>query len=250
MQVLILAAGYGTRLYPLTKDTPKPLLPCNGKPIINYLLDKVKGFSGLRDITVITNDRFTKHFEQWKNAERKFPVPIRVVNDGTTTPENRLGAMGDINFVLQKNLVTEDLLVMGGDNLFDYALDGYVDFCQKVSPQATIGLYDIKDKDWAKSFGVVEVDSEKKIVSFEEKPKIPKSTLIAMCLYYIPKDSFNFISAYLKSAKSADTTGEYIRWLSQQTPVYGFKFDGKWYDIGSLEAYNEAQEDFKQMKGR
>ena len=245
MQVLILAAGYGTRLYPLTKNTPKPLLPCNHKPIINYLLDKVKNFSGLSEIIVITNDKFYVHFKDWAETLKGFPASIKVLNDGTTSPEDRLGAMGDIDFALKRNKVAEDLLVMGGDNLFNYSLDSYITFSKRNAPKATIGLYDIKETVLALNFGVVQLDHKKKIISFEEKPKTPKSTLIAMCLYYLSKDSLHSVSDYLRETKRSDTTGDYINWLSMRDTVYGFKFEGKWYDIGSIEAYEEAQQDFK-----
>ncbi len=245
MQVLILAAGYGTRLYPLTLNTPKPLLPCGKKPIINFLLDKVKDFRGLTRVVVITNDRFYKNFDDWAKENKSFKVPIVVLNDGTTTPEDRLGAIGDIDFTLKKYGLKEDLLVMGGDNLFDYSLNDYIVACGKNSPKATIGLYDLGDTESAKKFGVVQLDSTNKIISFEEKPAAPKSTLIGMCLYYLPKDSLAFISKYLKETKKSDTTGDYINWLSQHEGVYGFAFKGKWFDIGSIEAYNQAQKDFK-----
>ncbi len=250
MQVLILAAGYGTRLYPLTRNIPKPLLPCNNRPIINYLLDKVKDFKDLKEVIIVTNNRFAGHFEKWAQEQKKFPAPIRIVNDNTTSPEDRLGAMGDIRFVIKNAGVSDDLLVMGGDNLFDYSLTDFVRVSQAKRPSATIGLYDLKSKEKAKIFGVVSINGEKKITSFEEKPKEPKSTLIAMCLYYLPEKSFPFIERYLKNTKSADTTGDFISWLSQQEAVYGFSFEGRWYDIGSIEAYHEAQADFKLINER
>lgn len=245
MQVLILAAGYGTRLYPLTINTPKPLLPCGHKPIINFLLDKVKDFRGLSRVSVITNDRFCKNFEDWAKENKSFKAPIEILNDGTTSPEDRLGAIGDIDFTLKKYGLKEDLLVMGGDNLFDYGLNDYIAACQKNSPKATIGLYDLGDVESAKKFGVVQLDNKGKVISFEEKPAAPKSTLIGMCLYYLPKDSLSLVSQYLSETKKSDTTGDYIKWLSQKEGVCGFTFRGKWFDIGSIEAYNQAQNEFK-----
>jgi len=245
VQVLILAGGYGTRLYPLTLDIPKPLLPCNGKPIINFLLNKVRGLKGLSGVVVVTNNKFAKNFEKWAKENKSFPVPLYALNDGTNSPEDRLGAMGDIRFALEKNLITEDLLVMGGDNLFDYNLEEYQKASEKNRPHVTIGLYDIEDWEGAKKFGIVQLDQENKIISFDEKPQKPKSTLTAMCLYYLPKESLRLIPSFLKETKKADRTGDYIQWLSKHETVFGFTFEGKWYDIGSLESYEEAQKIFK-----
>ena len=245
MQILVLVAGYGTRLYPLTKDKPKPLLSCGGRAILDYLLDKVKGLGGLKNVIVVTNNKFHEIFEDWAGENKSFPVPIRVINDETTSPDDRLGAMGDIAFVLKKNRINQDLLILGGDNLFDSGLDSFFAFARKNSPQMSIGLYDIKDKSAAKQFGVVKLDGAGKVVSFEEKPALPQSSLIAMCLYYLPKESFHFIEEYIRDSRKTDTTGDFVRWLSQRNTVYGFRFEGKWYDIGSVESYREAQEIFQ-----
>ncbi len=245
MKVLILAAGYGTRLYPLTLDRPKPLLEVGGKPIVNYLIDKVRWYSGVNEVVVVTNNKFYPHFSRWAKANKSFPVPVSVVNDGTKTNEDRLGSMGDIDFVIKKKNIREDLLVMGGDNLFDLGLNNYFFHAQKNSPRTTIGLYDILDIGEAKKFGVVELDAQKKVVSFMEKPDQPRSTLIGMCLYYLPAESLKRVREYLHASKSADTSGDYIRWLFTQETVFGFKFEGKWYDIGSIEAYHAAQSEFR-----
>lgn len=245
MQVLILAAGYGTRLYPLTQNTPKPLLPIQGKPLIDYLLEKIQSLADLRKVTVITNNKFFPHFQSWAGQHRNFKVEIRILNDGTDSNERRLGSMGDIDFALKKEAIDEDLLVIGGDNLFDQGLGGFVQTAKKKSPRVTIGLFDLKDKQTARNFGVVSVDQEKKIVSFEEKPPNPKSSLIAMCLYYFPQDSLGLIQKYLNDSKRSDTSGDYIQWLFKREEVYAVVFQGKWYDIGSLEAYEDAQKNFR-----
>ena len=244
MIVLILAAGYGTRLKALGLKKPKPLLEVNGKPLINYILEKIKKFPALEKVLVVTNDKFFKEIEGWAEKQVQFPFKITVINDGTKTPEDRLGSIGDIDFVIKQKNVKDDILVIGGDNLFDYSLDGYLEFA--VSKKAVaIGLYDIGDIKQATKFGVVATDKNGKIVSFEEKPQKPKSTLIAMCCYYLPKDSLPVVAQYLKASGKNDTAGDYIRWLSEKKEVYGFKFTGKWYDIGSIESYNEAQVAFK-----
>ncbi len=244
MKTLILAAGYGTRLRALGENTPKPLLPINGKPLINYTLDKIKDLNGLNEVLVVTNNKFYSHFCDWKD-QVSFPCPITIVNDGTETPEDRLGSIGDIDFVLQKEKVDDDLLVVGGDNLFDYNVNEYIMFSQDKPQSVSMGVYDIGNLEEAKLFGVVALDDKGKVISFEEKPSQPKSSLIAMCFYYLPQKTLSLVTSYLQEVKKSDTAGDYIRWLHQKSEVYGFPFIGTWYDIGSIEAYHEAQKKFK-----
>ncbi len=244
MKVLILAAGYGTRLYAIVKDKPKALLDIHGRPLIEYVLDKIKQLEGLNEFILVTNNKFDKIFQDWAES-LKFPYKIKIINDGTLTPEDRLGSIGDINFVLQKYPIKDDVLVLGSDNLFDYSLEDYVRFAKGKPSDVTIGLYDIHNREEAKKFGVVALDKSNKIISFEEKPAEPKSTLVSMCCYYLPQKTLGLIGDYLRESKKSDTSGDYVRWLYQKNNVYGFKFDGKWYDIGSVESYHEAQEKFK-----
>ena len=245
MKALILAAGYGTRMYPLIKDLPKALLAVQGKPIIHYILNTIKNLSGLNEVLVVTNNKFCSIFEKWAQEQQAaFPHNIRIINDGTDTPEQRLGSIGDIRFALKQAQVADDVLVVGSDNLFNFNLQEFIQFSQQKSPDVSIGLYDIHSLTEATKFGVVGLDGQEKINSFEEKPQQPKSTLIAMCFYYLPKKSLGLIEQYLVESKKSDTAGDYIRWLYQKNNVYGFKFSGKWYDIGSIEAYQDAEEHF------
>ena len=246
MKVLILAAGYGTRLYPLTKDKPKPLLPIEEKkPLINYLVERVKGAKGLNEIYVITNDKFAHQFQQWARECKDVSVPITVINDGTTSPEDRLGSIGDIDFTIKAHRVDEDILVIGGDNLFDFKTDPFFDFAIAQKDKVTMGLYNIKDIHMAKNFGVAAMDANRTVTLFEEKPQNPKSSLIAMCFYYMPKNTLPLIKRYIEEGGKVDLAGDYIKWLCGQKQLCGFQFQGSWYDIGSLEAYHEAQADFK-----
>jgi glucose-1-phosphate thymidylyltransferase len=244
MKVLILAAGYGTRLYPLTKDKPKPLLPIHRKPLLNYLIEKVQKAPGLNEIIVITNDKFFQSFQAWTKKNASFPIALKIMNDGTKTPEDRLGSIGDIRFVLEQQKINEDLLVIGGDNLFDYGLDDFFVFAQSKKDHVTVGLYDIKDVAQAKNFGVALVDQSRQVTLFEEKPPQPKTSLIAMCLYYLPKETLALIEKYIQEGGKVDRAGDYIGWLCQKKRLNGFQFEGTWYDIGSIEAYNEAQDKF------
>jgi glucose-1-phosphate thymidylyltransferase len=243
MKVLILAAGYGTRLASVIKDTPKPLIPINSKPLIDYILDMVKGVPSVSEIVVVTNNKFHTNFEQWALNHKDFK--IRVVNDGTNTPEERLGSVGDINFVWQKEMEVDDWLVIGGDNLLDQNLKDFMKFSLSKESAVCIGVYDIHDRQAATKFGVLAIDSNQKVVSFEEKPANPKSSLITMCLYYFPQVTVPYLTEYLSQSNALDAAGSYIQWLSQNKNVYGFQFNGKWYDIGSIEALKEAQEAFK-----
>lgn len=249
MKVLILAAGYGTRLYPLTKDKPKPLLEiAAGKPLINYLIEKVRTAQDLTEVYVVTNDKFYEKFSAWASDCGHFGIKITVVNDGTTTPENRLGSIGDIDFVVRTQNIQEDLLVIGGDNLFDFQTEKFFMLAKSQPQKVTLGVYDICHISEAKKFGVVAMGTDHIVTSFEEKPAQPKSSLIAMCFYYMPKATFPLIQQYVNSVGKLDLAGDYIRWLCEQKRLCGFQFLGSWYDIGSLEAYHQAQKDFQKNK--
>lgn len=244
MKVMILAAGYGTRLYSLVKDTPKALLKIHDKHLIDFILERVQNLPGLNEVILVTNDKFYTQFVQWAGRQTSFPVPITIVNDQTTSPDNRLGSIGDIDFCISRCKIKDDILVIGSDNLFDYNIDEYIRYAQAQSPSVSVGLYDIGDLGEATKFGVVEMGKDGRINEFEEKPPKPKSTLVAMCFYYLPKGSLGRIKEYLVESGKSDKAGDYIRWLNQKYDVYGFKFTGKWYDIGSVEAYNEAKAKF------
>ncbi|MBF0619374.1 MAG: nucleotidyltransferase family protein [Candidatus Omnitrophica bacterium] len=244
MKVLILAGGYGTRLYPLIKDTPKALLEVAGRTLIDHIFEKFTGIDGIEEVCVVTNDKFAAMLSQWGAAHQNKPFPLRVINDGTRTPEERLGAIGDLLFVFEKESQASDWVVAGSDNLFNEGIKDFMISARSKAPAVTVGAYDIRDIASASKYGVIETDGTGKIVSLEEKPKAPKSSLISMCLYYFPKASLGHIRRFVDETRSVDTTGGYIQWLYQQTPVYGFKFSGKWYDIGSFESYNEAKEHF------
>jgi len=248
MKILFLAAGYGTRLYPLIVDTPKALLPIAKKPIMAHTLDRLAGVKDITEIILVTNNKFKPHLTEWAGKHRDFSAPMVVINDGTTTPEDRLGSVGDIDFVLNNHIVEDDLLVIGGDNIFDFNLDSFVSFALAHKPAVTIGLYDIGPDEDASKFGVVQIDHDQRIISFEEKPRHPRSSLIAMCFYFLPKNTLGCIKDYIAECQKTDKAGDYIRWLVENKEVYGFSFHGKWYDIGSIESYHEAEKQFLNKK--
>ncbi len=241
MKALILAAGYATRLYPLTKDYPKPLLEVKGEPIINYIIDKLKLISEIKEIYIVTNSKFISIFRKWKKSV-KSPKKITLIDDLTKSNQDRLGAIGDINFVIKSRSIKEDLLIIGGDNLFSGSLKSFLDFSKKNNPAASIGVYKLKRKKDASRYGAVKLDKYNKIIDFTEKPINPQSSIVAMCLYYIPMNYLGLINEYIKNKnKNLDASGGYISWLKNRTDVYGYLFSGFWFDIGDYKYLNEAR---------
>lgn len=248
MKALILAAGYATRLYPLTKDYPKPLLPVGGRPIIDYIIDKLEVIDDIAEIIVVTNSRFIPRFRSWAK-KLKLKKPIRLVDDLTRELLDRRGAIGDMDFVIDKKGIKDDLLVIGGDNLFDSDLKNFILFVKANRQNPVIGVYNINDANEASKYGVLKLDIANRIIDFKEKPKSPKSTLVAMCLYYFPEDKLKLVKEYLNSKTDKyDATGFYIDWLRKRDAVYGFVFSGRWYDIGHHKFYNEAKQVFQRKE--
>jgi len=244
VKALILAAGYATRLYPLTKQYPKPLLAVKGKPIINYIIDKLKSISVVDEVYVVTNSKFIFDFRRWAKPI-KIAQKITLVDDLTKNNRDRLGAIGDINFVIKKKKIKDDLLVIGGDNLFSGSLKGFLDFSKEVKPAASIGLYKLEQKKDSSRYGVVKLNRRKKVISFQEKPKKPDSDIVAMCLYYIPQNYLYLVEEYVLSQdKKVDATGSFIAWLKEKRDVYGYVFEGKWFDIGDHKYLNAAKSNF------
>ncbi|MBL7068305.1 MAG: nucleotidyltransferase family protein [Candidatus Omnitrophica bacterium] len=240
MKALILAAGYGTRLYPLTLNRPKPLLKVGSKTITDRLAEKLEKAHEIDEIFIVTNEKFTPNFEEW--AEKSsYKKPIYIINDRTLTNETRLGAIGDIDLVIREKSVKDDLLILGGDNLFEFNLSDFILFFRS-KKGAALALRDVGDLNEAKKYGVVDIDENEKVLEFAEKPKKPKSTLAAMCLYLFPKDTLHLVKRYLASGGNKDAPGYYLSWLSENIPVYGYKVKGEWFDIGDKRLLKLADE--------
>ncbi len=242
MKALILAAGYATRLYPLTLDTPKPLLLINNKPIIEYIIDKISQIDELSKIFVVTNDKFYNDFEEWKESFA-ISIPIKIINDQTLSNEDRLGAVGDIDFVLKKENINDDLLVIGGDNLFGFSL---VDFVEKfkITRISINALLDLKDFEKVRSKFGVGVVKNNKLIEFQEKPSEPKSALASTACYIFSKGDLKLIKNIINRA-AADNTGDLVRYLVSCSTVQPYIFDDYWFDIGSHESLKEADEFMK-----
>jgi len=245
MNVLILAAGYATRLYPLTLDKAKPLLAVAGKPMLAWVVDNLRGVAGIKTVYIVTNAKFASDFETWaKNYQRKNPkLRFKVVNDGSTDDNNKLGAIGDINLVLtRENVGNSDLLVIAGDNLFRESLKRFIDYAKKT--EATVGVHEITDADAIKKYGVVTVDADGVITNFEEKPKEPKSNLAAIALYFYSKDILPLFTTYIAAGNNPDQPGLFLQWLYPRKPVKTFEITGQWLDIGSKATLEEANKVF------
>ncbi len=232
MNVLILAAGYATRLYPLTLNKAKPLLDVAGRPMVAWVVENLRDVAEIETIYIVTNAKFFADFEAWaKNYQSKNPnFPFKVINDGSTTDDNKLGAIGD------------NLLVIAGDNLFRESLEGFVDYARK--SEATVGVHQVADGEAIKKYGVVTIDADGVITHFEEKPKEPKSSLAAIALYFYSKDVLPLFTTYIAAGNNPDQPGLFLQWLYPRRPVNTFQITGQWLDIGSKETLEEANKLF------
>ena len=240
MDAIILAAGYAIRLQPLTEDTPKALLEVAGKPMMEHIVGKIEGLK-IGKIYIVANDKFYQNFLDWlHNLNAR--VPVEVINDGTKSNEDRLGAMGDMHFAI-KNKIKEDIIIIAGDNLFEMSLQEAANTFNKRKNNLIV-LHDVKDKELARYYGVVGV-KDNVVVDFEEKPVNPKSTLVSTGIYFFPKKTLGLIEKYISQGNDPDRTGDFIKWLHKREKVYAYVTDKKWYDIGSVKQLEEANKHFK-----
>ena len=243
MNALILAAGYATRLYPLTLNRAKPLLVVGGKPIIEWVVDNLKDVRDLETIYVVTNDKFAADFRAWsEHYQNQHPqFKFKIVNDGSKTDDDKLGAIGDINFVVtRENLSESSLLVVAGDNLFTESLEGFV-VCAKGS-EVTVGIHDVGDREAIKKYGNVLINEDGIITHLEEKPQTPRGTLAAIALYYYSPAVLSLLTAYLAAGNNPDQPGRFVQWLYTRKPVKTYLIKGKWLDIGSKETLENADQ--------
>ncbi len=239
MKLVVLAAGYATRLYPLTLDRPKPLLEVAGRPLLDHLLDRVLAIGGIDETIVVTNAKFAPAFTDWAQER----VNVTVVNDGTTNETDRLGAIGDIGFVLDRRALDDDLLVVAGDNLFGSDITDFGRRAEEVAAPL-LAVYDIGDLAEMPKYNEVQTDEDGRITFFEEKPENAQTTLAGIALYYYPRETLPLIRTYLAERNNPDQPGRLVQWLYPRTPVYTWLVPGAWYDIGSHESLAEADADF------
>ncbi|MDA0841171.1 MAG: nucleotidyltransferase family protein [Planctomycetota bacterium] len=249
MRALILAAGYATRMYPLTKDTPKSLLPVAGRPVIDYIIPKIEEVEGVSGITIISNARFYEQFVQW-NRICRCKLPIDVINDGSTDNDSRLGAIGDLNLFLSERGTDDELLVLAGDNIFEFSLVDFVDSFQNRGSTAAITIREQNDPARLRRAGVVEVDDEWRVLSFEEKPERPRSNYASPAFYIYGREALSKVSDYIQQGNNPDAPGNFVAWLHTRLPVYAFLFHEMRYDIGNMESYQEVDRIYSERLGK
>ncbi len=239
MQCVLLAAGYATRLYPLTENMPKALLKLGGKTILEMVTDKIDEVGEVENIYIVTNDKFFRQFDEWSANVYKGPKRVKVLNDHTTDNENRLGAIGDLKYVIDGEGIDDEILVMASDNIFGFPLTDFTSAYREKNSDM-ICAHTIENKDDLHSMGVVVLDGDGKVISFEEKPEHPKSDLGVPPFYMYKRETIPLIDRYLAEGNNPDAPGHFIPWLIGRKDVYAHVFDAVRIDIGTPESYYDA----------
>jgi glucose-1-phosphate thymidylyltransferase len=241
MKCLILAAGYATRLYPLTENFPKPLLPVQDKPILDWLIDDMDTLGEIDEYVVISNHKFAHHFDAWAKTKTQ---KVTVVDDGTSSNETRLGAVKDIQYAIDKLGLNDDMLVIAGDNLLDFSLTKFIQYAKEKNTSCIMRFYEPSEKKLVKC-GVVTIDENDKILEMTEKSPTPATHWCCPPFYYYTKEDAKLVQKGIDSGCGVDAPGSYIAWLCKQTTVHAMEMPGKRYDIGNLESYENVQKEYK-----
>ena len=245
MKAIILAGGYATRLQPLTDDLSKCLLPVGGKPMVDWILERIREVEEIDEVHVVTNSRFAQDFQHWA----MFKEGVTVHDDGTSSNEDRLGAIGDVAFTLERAEIDDDVLVIAGDNLFDYDLQDYVDFWRGKGVASAVAVHDVGDLQLASQYGIVDVAGDDRVVAFVEKPAEPASTLAATATYIYHRAHLPLVGRYLAEGNAPDQSGSFFAWLQEREPVYAYWFTGVWLDIGDKEQLLAADNMLRRAQG-
>ena len=241
MQCLILAAGYATRLYPLTANFPKPLLKVGDKTILDHLLDDLDKTGEVDRYVVISNRKFAPHFTEWAKTR---PGSVAVLDDGTETNEGRLGAVRDVAFAIRELSLDDDLLVVAGDNLLDFSLARFLAYAKSKGASSVLRYYE-PSVDRLKKCGVLEIGDDDRILSMVEKPAEPKSHWCCPPFYFFTKADARRVEEGIASGCGVDAPGSFIAWLSSVSAVYAMEMPGRRYDVGDLKSYEEVQKNYR-----
>jgi len=244
MKCLILAAGYATRLYPLTENFPKPLLEVGDKCILDWLIDDIESSKKVDEYVVISNHKFATHFTGWAEKRNE---KITVVDDNTESNETRLGAVCDIQFALDALKISDDILIIAGDNLLDFSLTEFISYAENKNASCVMRYFESDKKKLSKS-GVLELDESDRVLSMQEKPTEPKSNYCCPPFYFYKKADAARIKEGIKDGCSTDAPGSFVAWLCKKAEVYAFEMPGKRYDIGNLESYEKVKQEYKGLK--
>ena len=244
MKAVILAAGYATRLRPLTDTWSKELLPVGGRPIIDRILENLAGVAEIDAVHVVTNSRKAPAFEQWSRGR-----DVTIHDDGTSSNDDRLGAIGDMLFVVEHAKLDDDLLVIAGDNLFEFRLAELVGFWRTKGVASAVAVRDVGSLELASHYGVVELEQDGRMHSFVEKPADPTSSLAATATYVFHREHAALLRPYLEGEHGSDQPGRFVGWLQRHEPVYGWVFDESWFDIGNHEQLLEADNRLRMAAG-
>lgn len=247
MDAIILAGGYATRLYPITLNISKPLLPVAGSPIIDYVLDHVEDLEGVERAFVVTNEKFHRDYVAWLDTQYNRPFEVIPVNDGTTSNHDRLGAVGDIQYAIDHGGIENDAVVIGGDNLFDFSIAPFQMF-QREQDAPVLGCYDVERKDLVSLYSEARLDGPW-VVDFVEKPEKPKTTLAGILLYYLRAADLPLVKRYIDEGNDPDKAGSFIQWLITVERVAGYPFAGRWIDIGTKAEYERAEQMWSRSRG-
>jgi len=241
MKCILICAGYATRLFPLTENFPKALLEIKeGKPLLDYILDEINTIDVVDNIYLVTNDRYYNHFNEWAKLKNNVK-PIKVLNDGTKTNDDRLGAIGDIKFVLDNEQINDDVIIIAGDSLFDYKLMDVINY-YKMKNAPVVCAKKENDYELLKRVAVAKVDDTNKILDFVEKPDKPNSDIAVYATYIYPKNILSDFDKYLEAGYNPDAPGHFIEYLYKKTPTYVYQFKGIFYDVGTHEALAQVRE--------
>jgi glucose-1-phosphate thymidylyltransferase len=246
MKAIVLAAGYAMRLYPLTKDRPKALLEIGGRYMLDYLMDEIASIPEIDEAILVTNSRFSGQFADWAAGRSDLRLPIRVLDDGTDTNENRLGAIGDMQFALNQTGIDDDLLVAAADNLFTFRLNEFVESFRK-SGKDTLLAKAMGDTEELKRFAIATLDENGRVTGLVEKPEHPPTDIAVYALYIYRRDTLPLVRKYLEEGNNPDAPGHFPEWLYKRRDVRAYLFDGDCVDIGTPEAYAAARAEYEKI---
>jgi len=244
MKAIILAAGYATRLRPLTDTWAKELLPVGGRPILTSIAESIASVEEVDELHVVTNARKAPAFFDWAEGQ-----DVTVHDDGTSTNDDRLGAIGDLQFVIERAGIDDDLLVIAGDNLFEFDLSEFVQYWRSKGVASALAVRDVGSRELAQRYGIVDLAADGRLLDFVEKPEQPPSTLAATATYLYHRSHVPLVQAYLDAGNPPDQPGRLVGWLHKREPVYGWTFAEGWYDIGDHEQLLEADNRLRRAAG-